>query len=434
MKRSWTSRALLLLVSVFVLFSTAGCNAAVVVADLFSEGLLAVQKDGHYGYINEKGKKIIEFYYDQAYAFQDGVALVKVGTKWNLIDKQGDKVFEDDYVYLERDPETDLLWFVENDQLGLMNKNGKVLAEPIYDVDKNIASTTYYNYSNFSEGLARVSNGTKYGYINTKGNVEIEVKFDEAGYFHEGLAYIRSGTKWGYIDKTGDVVIAATYDDAFSFNEHGLALVEVGDLYKVINKKNQIILDSYDDINDVGDFFVVKDGTDVFFVDLKGERVDTVNYEDGGPFTGGYFGFANYSPDELYVYNARGKQVFVITNQTDMDDSADFFVFGGAFWVLFVREDGLELDNGKAADTMAFDGDDIIEVYNKLVVVRDAGKTGVVNFKDEHIVEFLYDSIDLFGDDYMLVRLGTFYGILNSKGDTIVEPDRYTACQTALNP
>ncbi|MCK7488200.1 MAG: WG repeat-containing protein [Bacillus subtilis] len=111
-----------------------------------------MQKDGRFGYINEKGKKVIEFYYDQAYAFQDGVALVKVGTKWNLIDKKGDKVFEDDYAYLERDPETDLIWFVENDKLGLMNKNGKVLAEPIYDVTKS--GSTYYNDANFSEGLA----------------------------------------------------------------------------------------------------------------------------------------------------------------------------------------------------------------------------------------------------------------------------------------
>ncbi|MCK7488201.1 MAG: WG repeat-containing protein [Bacillus subtilis] len=240
--------------------------------------------------------------------------------------------------------------------------------------------------------------------------------------------------KWGYIEKSGEIAIPTTYDDAYSFNEHGLALVEVGDLFKVINKKNQIIVDGYDDITDVGNFFVCKQGTNVFFVNLKGVRVSDVNYEDGGPFDGGFFGFANYSPDELYVFNAKGKQVLAITSQADMDDSNDFFVIDDELWVLLIRDDKLELINGKPADTLTFDGDDIVDVYNKLVVVARRRKTGVVNFKDEHIVEFLYDAITLFGDDYILVRLGTFYGILNHKGQTIVEPTKYTACQTALNP
>lgn len=433
MKRRTLLRALLVAVSFFLTVSALGCNALTLpVEDLFSEGLLAVQKDGRYGYIDEKGNKKIEFYYDLAYAFKDGVALVKVNTKWNLIDKKGAKVFEEDYVYLERDPETDLIWFVLDDKLGLMNKAGKVLAEAIYDVDKGL--TTYYNYANFSEGLARVSNGTTYGYINEKGDVVIPLSYDDAGYFHEGLAYVQDNGKYGYIDKKGDVAIALTFDDAYPFSEHGLALIELGDKFKVIDKKGKIVIDSEDDLTDVGAFYMAEtDGVYRLF-DLDGDLVGTTTYDAGGPFDLGFFGFANEDPDELFIFSPKGKQLMHFTEAADLNESDDFFIHDGTIWVLMIRSDKLELVNGNAKQTMEFEGDDMLQIHDKLAVVVKDGKCGVVTLDDKIVAEFVYDHAKLFGDGFVTVRLGTFYGILNNKGDVIVEATRYTNYVTSLQP
>jgi hypothetical protein len=58
----------------------------------------------------------------------------------------------------------------------------------------------------FSGGLARVSNGDKWGYIDRDGNLVIEMKFDDAESFHNGIARVEIDDKYGYIDKTGSYV------------------------------------------------------------------------------------------------------------------------------------------------------------------------------------------------------------------------------------
>lgn len=433
MKHGWFQRVLLAAISVFFMFSVMACKSiAMPVANLFSEGLLAVQKDGRYGYIDAKGNKKIEFYYDRAYAFKDGVALVKVGTKWNLIDKKGAKVFEDDYAYLERDVETDLIWFVVDEKLGLMNKSGKVLVDAIYDVDKS--GSTYYVYANFSEGLARVSNGTTYGYINENGKVVIPLSYDDAGYFHEGLAYVKDNGKYGYINPKGNVVIPLTYDDAYSFNTHGQAMIEVGDFFKLIDKKGNIIIDSQDDITDVGNYYIgEKDGVVKLF-DTKGEVVGSNTYDDGGPFDLGFFGFANDSPEELLIFSPKAKLLITLSTADDLNDASDFFIHDGTIWVLMVRDDGLELLNGTAKDTLSFEGDDMLQIHDSLAVIRKDGKCGVVDMKDDVVVAFLYDHIRMFADGFFVARLGTFYAILNHKGQIIVEATKYTNFVTTLNP
>jgi hypothetical protein len=79
----------------------------------------------------------------------------------------------------------------------------------------------------FSEGLAKVKLGDKYGYVNTKGERVIPATYREAKDFTEGMAAVSTdGTSWGYIDKSGKVVISEKYLEANSFS-NGLAKVGV---------------------------------------------------------------------------------------------------------------------------------------------------------------------------------------------------------------
>ncbi len=53
----------------------------------------------------------------------------------------------------------------------------------------------------FSEGLAYVKIGDRYGFINKEGRYVANPQFDSAGTFSEGLARVKTGDKWGYISK-----------------------------------------------------------------------------------------------------------------------------------------------------------------------------------------------------------------------------------------
>ena len=55
--------------------------------------------------------------------------------------------------------------------------------------------------------------------------------------FSNGLAGVKVGDKWGYIDKSGNFVINPQFDRVSQFAPNGLAYVKSGELYGYIDKK-----------------------------------------------------------------------------------------------------------------------------------------------------------------------------------------------------
>lgn len=69
----------------------------------FSDGLAAVSKNDKYGYINTKGKVVIDFVYDSAEEFAEGRAWVKKDGRTYLIDTEGKEfAVEGGYSYGEK--------------------------------------------------------------------------------------------------------------------------------------------------------------------------------------------------------------------------------------------------------------------------------------------------------------------------------------------
>src|SRR5437762_5607244 len=81
--------------------------------------------------------------------------------------------------------------------------------------------------SDFSEGLAAVSEGGKWGFITAEGSVTIKPGFDQTRGFSEDLAAVRQGSKWGFINKAGVLTIPLQFTEADSFS-NGLAKVNGG--------------------------------------------------------------------------------------------------------------------------------------------------------------------------------------------------------------
>lgn len=105
----------------------------------FHDGLCVVAKfvkeeaSIYYGYANEKMKLVIPYDYDEAYDFENGMALVKLGGKWGYIDTNGNWI-----IYREFDEEfrfssagvAKVLW---NGKWGLLTKDGDYVLPCEYD-------------------------------------------------------------------------------------------------------------------------------------------------------------------------------------------------------------------------------------------------------------------------------------------------------------
>ena len=120
----------------------------------------------------------------------------------------------------------------------------------------------------FSEGLAPVEVGGRYGWIDTAGAMIIPARHEGAGPFSCGRAAFQSGGRWGYLDVTGGQAIAPAFAWAGPFRE-GLAAV-------------------------AGD-------SGFFFIDTAGSRLGRTNFTDARAFSGG-FAAVRFGEGENYAW------------------------------------------------------------------------------------------------------------------------------------
>ena len=164
--------------------------------------------DGKWGFIDETGKLVIDYQYDYAGNYVDGLAGV-----------------------------------VKDGKYGFINKDNKYVIEPTFEYGK---STTLPNYS---DGLVEIYVKPTSSFYNTKGEKVFEKNNDyNIQNYKNGYATFIKDDKYGYMDKEGKVVIENKYQIAFDYND-GLAKVytsydsdkETGE-FLFINKEGKTIL------------------------------------------------------------------------------------------------------------------------------------------------------------------------------------------------
>ncbi len=101
----------------------------------------------------------------------------------------------------------------------------RVIIEPQFEMARD-----------FSEGLAVVRKGGKYGYIDASGECVINFKYESAYSFSEGLALAKMGGKYGYINKDGKCVIPFRFKAATAFSEGLAEVVKLDGTQAIVDK------------------------------------------------------------------------------------------------------------------------------------------------------------------------------------------------------
>ncbi len=170
--------------------------------------------------------------YDYAGAFNAGVAAVKDGEAWRLINTDGSLVTEEAY--------QDVIL----DERGICCLNNRIFVKKdntyiMLDSDGNrIGTEGFENAKAFSSGeYAAVMDEGLWGYVDSLGEWVIEPAYDDAKSFSLNLAPVCRNGLWGYISASNTTVVEPQYTDAYVFSSSGAAFVK--------NQEQWIVLKLY---------------------------------------------------------------------------------------------------------------------------------------------------------------------------------------------
>ena len=211
----------------YVLIDTAGRVKAVDKEDRNIEdctnpiaGIMAVKYNGKYHYCDTEFQELFGSY-DCASAFNCGVAAVKEGDKWYVIDETGNKVSDKAYSDIKLD-EKDVAF--RNNVAFAKDGDKYILIDPTCN---QVGTQSWDDVDAFNGDLyAAVKVGYKWGYVDFAGTEVVPCQYDHARSFTNGMAAVKRNGKWGYIEReTFEEVIECQFEDAQDFSNGGSAFV-----------------------------------------------------------------------------------------------------------------------------------------------------------------------------------------------------------------
>ena len=383
-----------------------------------------VRQDGKYGVINNHGDVVINPTYANVIIPNPQKAVFICYDENNdtkVLNQNNEQIFSE---YTQLQPirlkniasdlmyEKNLLTYKQDDKIGLINLEGEVIANPIYETIEGLP---------YKEGELLVKLDGKYGVINNKGNNLVEPEYDqitvdnytteEDGYKRAG--YIVSNTtedgyRYGYVDVDGNLLLEPAYTEISRItnikdgNNIYLIVAQNGQ-YGLVKNQEPIIKNEYQSIsyNSESNTLTLEKTKRYGVATLDGEVIIPTE-------------FTQIDSTGIYIY------------ATDVDGNVKAYKEDGTpaeidsnVYILNTENENyqIKIDNtqGTSYSILNQAGEQITKqnysyinyLYdNYFIVSVTGGKVGVINDKEEPIIEIQYDSIEkVEGTDYIITRL-----------------------------
>ena len=314
----------------------------------------------------------------------------------------------------------------KNGKSGFIDKKGDIVIDFKFD---------FFGARNFNEGLAAVSINGKSGYIDSSGQIVIEPAFGIATNFCEGLAVVEYEGKYGYIDKKGNWAIQPKFYFAEDFND-GLAQVKksvtcegvfINKTGKIVLKYMNFLLSKYREglINCPG-----KGGWG--FIDKNGDFIIKPKYQYTSPF---YENKAAVVPKKDFNNKPNRKEKYCFINHNaeilfqKLFEGADIRYSEG---LCAVYDNGYGFIDDKGEYVIPCDFYFVSHFSDGLARFRPKGKNkkyGFIDTSGNVVIEPVFTSVKSFKNGLAQVIIGDeyeqfLYGYIDKQGNYIWEPSR----------
>lgn len=307
----------------------------------YKDGLVAVLKDGKWGYIDSSGKIIIPLQYEDPSQFTHGYVDVK-----------------------------------QNGKVGLIDKTGKVVVPLQYDY-----------IGNYHNGLFSVRNlQEKYGFIDSSGNVIIPFEYDgvDISWFNNGLASVKKGNKYGAIDVKNKIVIPFEFEMLHDFSM-GVSIAKKNNQIILVDKTGKEIkvpgINNYEDIRiaDENKLIVTHSSTSKQgIIDFQGKIIIPLQYKSVTEFYKGYTIAENEKGK--FLIDEKGKTTFEQTPFFNLNIITENLFYGNTS-----TNETMFIFDITGKHTVAEGFDNIIPMSNDILLVNKNGKAWFINYKGEKI-------------------------------------------------
>ncbi len=195
---------------------------------IYNNGLIPICVNGKYGYYDIDFEKVFGDY-DYAGAFNSGIAAVKSGTKWQLINTDGKMITKDTYSEIIVDERgvccnSDRIFVKPKDMFILVDKNGKQVGNEMFESARLFES----------ENPAAVMKDGLWGFVDHSGKVVVEPYYFNAKSFSSEFAPVCIDEFWGFIDLDYKEAIELKYQDCAAFSSDGNVFVKENDRWNIL--------------------------------------------------------------------------------------------------------------------------------------------------------------------------------------------------------
>ncbi|WP_314589315.1 WG repeat-containing protein [Paenibacillus terrigena] len=242
----------------------------------------------------------------------------------------------------------------------------------------------------------KTTEGTRWGYIDAKGEMVIQPRFDDARDFQDnGLAIVSEKGKYGVIDAAARYVVQPIYNSINSFKDRRAIVID-RDGFKMIDEKGNVLTKhAYSFIADMSEhravFYVTNDSSSAEgsskygYLDEKGNEVIPAQFEEAGDFDDGK-AVVKIKDKEYALINPIGRKLATYK-----------YAFVGPLG------DGL----------LAFQQD-------------KAGKYGYIDERGKIVIQPTFTMAFPFHDGRAIVNTAegykSNYGVINKKGEFVIQP------------